>query len=134
MLLAAAWAGWPGAYCWPPPLTGHVQAILINPSASPWGKTPGKGAIRRGPVASRGWTGGAGGSGSMVAVVLFLRERKRYDAGNKRQNMIWQVHIEETIQRRQPDIHVITFTSKYKSREKDKGAKRSIQIKIHAFS
>jgi hypothetical protein len=45
-----------------------------NPSVPPWGETPAKGAIGRGPVASGGLTGnagvqtgGAGRSGSMAA-------------------------------------------------------------------
>jgi hypothetical protein len=57
--------------CWTSGATG-----VGNPSVSPWGETPGEGAIGRGPVASCGLTGSAGvrtgdagGSGSMAAAV-----------------------------------------------------------------
>jgi hypothetical protein len=61
--------------CWTSGATG-----VGNPSMPPWGETPRKGAIGRGPVASGGRTGsagvrtgGAGGSGFMAAAASSSR-------------------------------------------------------------
>jgi hypothetical protein len=62
----------------------------------------------------------------MAAAVLFLRERKRYDAGKQK------AKYDVASPYRGNDR--AAAAAKYKSREKDKGAKRSIQIKIHVFS
>jgi hypothetical protein len=101
--------------CWTSGATG-----VGNPSVSPWGETPGEGAIGRGPVASGGLTGSAGvrtgdagGSGSMAAAAA-----ARVHAG------------EETIRSRQPIIR-----ERYPYVKRPWGQKKqSIQVKIHVFS
>jgi hypothetical protein len=72
--------------CWTSGATG-----VGNPSAPPWGETPGEGAIGRGPVASGGLT--AAPAYEREAPVdqvpwrrrrfVFTRERKRYDPGSR---------------------------------------------------
>jgi hypothetical protein len=107
-----------GAAAMAQPCWTSGTADVGNPSVPPWGETPGKGAIGRGPVTSGGRTGGAGvrtggagGSGFMAAA------SSRVHAG------------EETIRSRQPVIR-----ERYPYVKRPQGQKQSIQVKIHVFS